>query len=66
MSMEAPFIAIARGVTHADLNVELTIVMAPDEKSKLWKKIFIGHEKCKLINPDKPRRTYLEDHIKVM
>ena len=37
-SMESSFIAIARGITHAELSAELTIIMAPDETSKLWKK----------------------------
>ena len=61
--MEASFSAIARGITHTDLNVELTIIMAPDETSKLWKKVFAAHENGTFINPDKPGRTYLEDHL---
>lgn len=60
--MEASFTTISRGITHADLNAELTLIMAPDQTSRLWKKIFIGHEEGTLLNPDKPRRTYLEDH----
>ena len=61
--MEASFTAIARGITHADLNAELTLIMAPDETSRLWKKVFLAHEKGTFINPDKPGRTYLDDHL---
>jgi hypothetical protein len=53
-SMEASFTAIAGGITHNDLNAELAIIMADDETSKMWKKVFQGHEKGTLINPDKP------------
>lgn len=60
--MEASFTAIARGITHADLNAELTLIMAPDQTSKLWKKIFIAHEQGTLLNPDNPGRTYLDDY----
>ena len=62
-SMEAFFTAIARGITHSDLNAELTLIMAPDETSKLWKKVFTAHESGTLINPDKPGRTFLDDHL---
>jgi hypothetical protein len=62
-SMKASFTAIARGITHADLNTELTLIMAPDETSRLWKKVFAAHEQGTFINPDKPGRTYLEDHL---
>ena len=53
--------AIARGVTHSDLNVELTIIMAPDQTSRMWKKIFFAHEDGTLMNPDKPGYTFLND-----
>ena len=62
-SMEASFTAIARGITHADLNAELTLIMAHDETSRLWKKMFATHEQGTFINSDKPGRTYLEDHL---
>src|ERR1700737_4751287 len=62
-SMEASFTAIARGITHADLNAELAIIMADDETAKLWKKIFIAHEKGTLMNPDKPGSTYLDEYL---
>jgi hypothetical protein len=61
--MEASFTAIARGITHNDLKAELTLIMAPEETSRLWKKVFVSHEKGLFINPDKPGRTYLEDHV---
>ena len=61
--MEASFIAIARGITHANLNAKLTLIMAPDETLRLWKKVFAAHEKGTFINPDKLERTYLEDHL---
>jgi hypothetical protein len=52
--MEASFTAIARGITHNDLKAELTLIMAPEETSRLWKKVFVSHEKGLFINPDKP------------
>ena len=61
--MEASFTAIARGITHADLNAELAIIMADDETARLWKKIFIAHEKGTLMNPDKPGSTYLDEYL---
>ena len=61
--MEASFTAIARGITHADLNAELNLIMAEDQASKLWKKIFIAHEKGTLMNPDKPWSTYLDEYL---
>lgn len=60
--MEASFTAIARGITHADLNAETMLIMAPDPTSKLWRKIFLAHEEGTLLNPDKPGRTYLDDY----
>ena len=62
-SMEASFTAIARGITHSDLNAELTLIMAPDETWRMWKKVFSAHENGTLINPDKPGRTYLDDYL---
>ena len=61
--MEASFTAIARGITHADLNAELTLIMAPDLTSRLWRKIFIAHEEGTLMNPDKPGYTFLDEHV---
>ena len=62
-SMQASFTAIARGITHADLNAELTLIMASDQTSRLWRKIFIAHDQGTLMNPDKPGCTYLDDHL---
>ena len=61
--MEASFIAIARGVTHSDLIAETTLIMAPVETSKLWRKVFTAHETGTLLNPDRLGRTYLDDHV---
>ena len=61
--MEASFTAIARGITHADLNAELTLIMALDPTSRLWRKIFIAHEEGILMNPDKPGYTFLDEHV---
>ena len=61
--MEASFTAIARGITHADLNAELNLIMADDETSKLWKKIFKAHEQGTLMNPDRPGTTYLDEYL---
>ena len=61
--MEASFTAIARGITHNDLNAELALIMADDETSRMWKKVFQGHEKGTLINLDKPGSTYLEENL---
>jgi hypothetical protein len=61
--MEACFTAIARGITHNDLNAELAIIMSDDETSRMWKKVFQGHEKGTLINPDKLGSTYLEEYL---
>jgi hypothetical protein len=33
--MEASFTAIARGITHSDLNAELALIMADDETSRM-------------------------------
>ena len=62
-SMEACFTAIARGITHPDLNAELAIIMADDETYRLWRKIFTAHEKGTLMNPDKPGSTYLDEYL---
>ena len=61
--MEASFTAIARGITHNDLNAELALIMADDETWKLWKKVFQAHEKGTLMNPDKVGSTYLEEYL---
>lgn len=60
--MEASFTAIVRGLTLTDLAAELNIVMADEDTAKLWRKIFTGHEKGTLMNPDKPGTTYLDEH----
>jgi hypothetical protein len=60
--MEASFTAISRGITYADLNAELSIIMADEETARMWKKIFIAHEKGTLMNPDKVGSTYLEEY----
>ena len=61
--MEASFTAIARGITHAELNAELNLIMAEDQTFKLWKKIFIAHEKGTLLHPDKPGFTFLDEYL---
>jgi hypothetical protein len=61
--MEASFTTIAREIIHANLNAELTLIMAPDQTSRLWRKIFIAHEEGTLMNPDKPGSTFLDDHL---
>lgn len=61
--MKAYFTTIARGITHTDLNAELTLLMSPDQTLKLWEKIFVAHENEILINPNKQGCTYLDDHL---
>ena len=54
---------IAKGINHANLNVELTLIIILDHTLKLWKKIFIAHEQGALMNPNKSGRKFLDDYF---